>query len=361
MKHTTKTSIFALTAAFLSLSAPAFAADVYRDRTPADAYQQHDASAPASTRSGFYLKGDLGIGNGDRDIRKNVNRNVDVDISDPAFTALLDGADGTAPDGVVSDTERAAGAAFLDSLNIPYTIGDSNATIPLVGDKFFFGDSGDFDAMVFGAEVSYLYQVPRTRFGVEFGLGITGYNDSETVHAYAGENGVFTGGTALADFSAGPGFDCTLINTCAGDASIPQSGLVAFERDFDIDLVARAHYFATDRLAFNIGGGPSWARGNIKSVSLDDTGFVTGLNSSIDENTWSLGYVLTVGGTYWVTDNITIGAAYDYKRHDFDASGSASDSANLGSGVSLNGRASERVDVEDEVHTFKARIGIKLN
>jgi opacity protein-like surface antigen len=353
------TSAIALAAAFLA--SPASAADIGRGGMK-DAPVIQYSEERNSNHSGFYIKGDLGISSIDRDVSRTVNRGIDLDVSDPAYTALLDGADGSAPDGVVSEAEKDAASAQLDTVKIPHSFGDDNLTIPLIGDKLNFGDNADIDSFVFGGEASYLYQIPNSRFGFEIGIGVTAYSDADSTHGYVGANGKFVSSTALADADFGGGPICTGLGTCAGDTSpFSQSGIIKFDRDLDIDLVGRFYYFATPNLALNVGGGLSWARANITAANVDDTGFVSGLDTKIDKDVSSLGYVLTAGATYWATDRITIGVAYDYKHHTFDAKGSATDSLDLGGGVSLEGHASDRIEIEDDVHTIKARIGIKLN
>jgi opacity protein-like surface antigen len=339
-----KIGLAALTAVLMT-SGSAYAADVYqqggglKDESPAE-YRNNG-------RGGFYIKGDLGIANINRDASVNVDREVGLDAPVPD-------SDG---DGDIDDVDKDALSASLDAASIPHRFGDSdNVLVPLIGDRLNGVDGVDLDTMTFGGEVSYLFHRPSSRFGFEIGLGITGYSDAESSHGYLNENGKLVSGTLISD-NAG----CAGIGACAGDESpFTQSGAIKFDRDFDIDLIGRVHYFATDRLALNVGGGVSWARGNITAANLADNAFLSGLDTSMDEDVSSIGFVLTAGATYWITNNITFGFAYDYKQHTFDADASAADSVPLGGGASIYGISSHNVEVEDQVHTLKARLGVKL-
>jgi opacity protein-like surface antigen len=340
---------------------PAFAADVYHH----DGGLKDDSPGYSGERradhSGLYITGDLGIASGDRSTTVRNNRAIDLDVTDPAYTAVLDGADGSAPNGVISDAEREAASAFLDTFNVPHTITEDSLNIPLIADRLGIGNDSDFDATAFGAELSYLWQLPGRRLGLELGVGATFYQNSETGIAYTGQNGAFVGGTAAADAAVGGVPLCTGIGTCAGDPSIPQSGFAKVERNFDIDLIGRLHYFVTRDLSLSGGGGISFARADISGGTFDDTGAFGGLNTRFSGDESSIGYVLNAGVNWWVADYIRLSAEYSFKHHEFSGGGSAADNLNLAPGVDLNGSANTKVDVEDDIHAIKGRIGIILN
>jgi opacity protein-like surface antigen len=337
--------VFGAILAFLGASAPALAADLGGPDSPMNGHSTEYTPTNSWSRSGFYVTGTLGIANGDREISRTVTRDVGLELN-------TIGAD---PDDVQDFSDA------LSAASVPHTVNADNLFIPLIADKLSGATSDEFDSLVFGGEVSYLYQLPQApRFALEVALGATFYDDAASSQAYAGAVGAYTGGTAAADFSSG-GFDCSDIGTCAGDPSFySQSGFVKFDRDYDIDLIGRAHYFLTERFAINAGVGVSWAQASVSGASTVD-GTYEGLNTKFDKDTSSIGYVLTAGANYWITDNIVLGVAYDYKRHTFDVNTSASDSFDLGGGNSLIGGANDSVDITDDVHTIKARIGIKLN
>lgn len=351
----------ALLAAFAAFEgtggAPAFAADVFHPGGMKD-----DGPAPEraarSDHSGFYITGDLGVANGNRSVSRTNDRGVDLDITEPAYSAVLD----ANHDGTVSDDERAAASAALDTVNIPHTISADSINIPLIADRLGIGADADFSATVFGGELSYLYQVNR-RIGFEVGVGVTFYGNSDSSFSYTDASGKYVGGTALADANFGGTNVCDVLATCAGDTShFPQSGFVNVERNYDIDLIGRLHYFLNDRISVSAGGGISFARANISGGTVDDTGIVSGLDTAFSKDDYSIGYVVNAGLNYWILDYVRLSAEYSYKHHNFSADSSAADSVNLGTpGVDLNGHAHDRVNVEDDVHAIKARVGITLN
>jgi len=270
-----------------------------------------------------------------------------------------------------TDDEKAALSTGLAGNNIPHSFDGDVLNVPLVADSLFGRNSDDLDSTVFGGEASYLYVPNNSRFGFEVGAGATFYNDAKSRNVYTGAVGDYTGGTALSEFdTTGPapgGTTCANVGTCAGDPSFySQSGFMNFDRDYDIDLVGRVHFFMNDRLALNVGGGLSWAHASVSGASTVD-GSYAGLNTAFKDDVDSFGYVLTAGATYWATDQVTIGIGYDYKAHDFDVRSSGSDSLDLGGpfgpvgSARLVGGVSDRSSIEDEVHTIKARVGIKLN
>ena len=211
---------------------------------------------------------------------------------------------------------------------------------------------------VFGGEISYLYRPNGSRFGFEVGLGGTFYTDNESKGGFIGTPTI-TGGT----FTELPcGSHCVGDPANFGRDSADQAAAFKFERDFDIDLVGRVHFFVLDNLAVNVGAGPSWAfasfSGGTESLSSNPDHRAYDGKFSGDDN--SLGYVLTAGVTFWATDRLTIGAAYEYKNHswDFDVNKTTADAVADGETYrNLKGHG----EVEDELHLFKVRAGLKLN
>lgn len=330
----------------LFLAAPAFAADVFHQGGGLKDGGSDPVVERSENHSGIYITGNLGVAQGNRSVTHTIDRNVDLTVDTTGHTAEE-----------VSDAQ-----AELATANIPSYVDGANLVVPLIADRLGIGSDHDFSSTVFGGEISYLYQIPNSRVGVELGIGVTSYGDAETESGHSGVAGKYVGGTLLSDADFGGGPICTGMATCAGDAShFPQSGFVKVDRDLDVDLIARLHYFVTRDIAINAGGGLSWARANIKAGSTNDVGSYTGLDTGYNQDDTSLGYVLTAGATWWATDRITVGVAYDYKHHNFNADGSASDSIDFGSGVGLRGASHDSVDVEDDVHTIKAKIGFKLN
>lgn len=299
--------------------------------------------------SGFYITGSLGIASGDRDMSRTIDRNVDLELDTTNYDA----------------DDIAEAQAELAAVGVPSSLNGNVLNIPLIADRLGFGDSRDVDSTVFGGELSYLWHMPSRRLGFEIALGATFYNDDATALSHSGLAGQYVGGTALADFNFNQGqFTCADIQTCAGDPSkFTQTGIVTFERDFDIDLIGRVHFFAMDNLSLYAGAGPSFARGKVKGFNVDDTLAANGrndLSTSFDEDVSSVGYVLNLGAQYWATPRITVGLDYTYKQHDFDASTSGSFAEPIHEGVDLVGASRDRVDIEDGIHAIKGRIGFKF-
>jgi len=338
-----------------------YAADVYGGQSYKDKPVEVFAD-PAMNRGGFYITGHIGAASGDRDINRNINRGVDLGLD----VTGIDPAD-------VTDAQ-----ADLAAVGIPSTLDGNTLTLPLIGDVLGINDSDSFNSAVFGGGLSYLWHRPDNAIGFSVGINIDGYGDNETVTGHANETGVFTGGTALADFNFGGGANCTLLATCAGQPAVlfgvplTQSGALAFERDFDIDLPIKLHWFATNRLAFNIGAGPSWARGSLKSSNGPTDpisgaingvlpGFSGGLTTNINDEDTSLGYVLTGGLQYWATDRLVLGVQGDWKQHTFEFDAASSNTATLGGPISLTSRSREHIEVEDSTFSVKGTVSYKLN
>ncbi len=322
-------SVALLTAALFSTSA--FAADVLGKGSTKDA--DIYGTPKTDTHSGFYIKGDLGIAQGDRNIAGGVSgaRYNPLDKDGKPVTNL-------------PTTDKG-----------PYTYGDLD-----VAHFLPFGKDGDFDSTVFGGEVSYLFALPGQRFGIELGLGGTVYNGGDTTVEFDGRPHDF-----LADGSPKNHGQCAVkgFSGCDPNSSIDTvSGSAKFERDFDIDLVAKAHLFIDPRFSVYAGGGVSWARASLKGGHDNTNPAPEGhYDNAYDENESSFGYVIVAGAQYWVTDRITVGLDYSYKAHEFDFTSSSSTVGSASGDVGVLRTTSDNVSVDDDVHTVKAKIGFKLN
>lgn len=333
--------IFIATMAVLAAGfLPASAADTYSRQQSVKDSAVDVITVVDANRSGIYITGELGYASIDRSVRRDISRQIDLR------------ADVTGED----PQDIADAQADLDAAGIANRLDGNNLFIPLIADRLGLSGGDEPSAATFGGEVSYLWHTGR--LGFEIGIAGTFYGDNDTKLAHNGAVGSYTGGTLFSH----PDICNT---TCAGDAShFPQSGGLSFERDFDIDLPLKVHGFVNDRLSVFVGAGPSFAFATLKGHSSDDTLSAMGrsdLSTSHDEDVTSFGYVLTAGFQYWATDRITIGGAYTYKAHDFDSKESGSGLENLGPGVDLVGQSRDSIEIEDEIHTFKARIGFKLN
>ncbi len=353
------------------LSAPAMAADAYSKGGSLKDSEPQASYTGSANHSGFYITGALGIADGDRSIRRDINRGLDAHID--RFDTDSDGDIDSDDDQNIADAQ-----AQLATVGIPSALdSDGGLTIPLIGDHLGIGDSDGFSSTVFGGGLSYLFQMPERRIGISLGIDATFYNDAESSSGHTDAVGTFTGGTALADFNSG-GFSCANINTCAGqpaalgNLALTQTGFLTFDRDFDIDIPVKLHWFVSDKFALNIGAGPSWARGNLKGTNVPTDagssalnaalpGFSKGLSTVHDDDDTALGYVITAGAQYWVTDRIVLGIQGDYKEHTFEFDAASSNSAPVGGPLSLITRSHDSVEVEDSVYSIKATASFKLN
>jgi opacity protein-like surface antigen len=315
-------SVATITGIGLSISTAALAADL-------GGGSFKDGIEYSASHSGLYITGSLGIANGNRDISRDITKEVGRFKSDKC------GADRKCKDDSKTDVDETA----------DNTEEDVRYETPFITDLFTFKDGDDFRTVAGGAEISYMFQPVGTRFALELGVGVNFYGNNETTHNFT--NGVpqIVGGE----------------NICCGldvgdNAFNKANGTLSVERDYDIDLVMRGHYFVTDRLAFNAGIGASIAAAKIKGSHTTDAPNADAYATAFDDTDHSIGYVLTAGALYWVTDNITFGVQYDYKRHDFNV-----DTDRTTDTDPIYRRVTDHVGVEDEVHTVKARLGIKLN
>ena len=335
--------------ATVMLAAQANAADLGQQPTQDSLYDDVPHGTPFAP-SGLYLKGDLGIANGERATHRQIDRQLDAEFTPQDFNA-----NGNAD-------EADAWETFLGTSNIPYTRDGNTFTVPFIADSLGLNDDQNWSSTVFGGEISYLYRAPRSRFGFELGVGATFYNDdSATDTEHNSIAGTYQAGTAASEFVVGP-FNCSTVNTCAGDTShFTQSGFLDVERNYDIDLTGRVHFFAVDRLSVYGGGGISWAKADIMGANGPDSGG-SFYQTAFNESKTSLGYVLNFGTNYWLTDNATIMLDYTYKRHKFDAANGNSRHQTIFPGVlDVNHGVTDNVDIEDNVHAVKVRLGVKLN
>lgn len=352
--------ILCVAAAFAALASPSLAADIFTS----GAYTSDVPKVSRISRTGVYLKGDLGIANGDRDISRTIRREGTVNANE----AALDDAFGNG-DGTLDEAEKADIADAMATLNIPGSFNaDNGLSIPLIGDIAKFGADDDFtENFIFGGEISYLVSQPGSRFGFEVGIGATFYGDNETVINHVGLPASYVGGTAASDFVVGTD-DCSTINTCAGDTSHfgTQTGSLSVERNYDVDLVFRPYLFATDRLGLYATIGASVAEATAKfsngpSGPLLNANLDEGLTTNRKDTDHSIGLVLGGGAQWWVTDRIVAGVDYTWKRHEFDFNADSGATQELGGGVDVGVSANDHVTVKDSVHAVKGRIIIKLD
>lgn len=334
-----KTSLIALTVALMA--APAMAADLKSSpqrRVADDLPTPPISQGPINNHSGFYVSGSLGVAEIDRSVDRSVNRERGVDQTIPA----------NATQAQIDATVQQLKAAGVDVRG--ELVPGGNIVLPVERDHLGLSDNGDLSSTVFGAEAGYLYA--PSRIGFSLGVAATFYGDADSGGSHSGELGSQSGGTVSCPKGA-----------CVGTPSLmgAQSGAYEVDRDFDIDLIARAHFFVTDRLSINAGGGLSLARASISGASgADIPTAINGYGAEFDEDDTSIGYVLTFGADYWLNERVTIGATYEYKRHDFSAGGSSSASSLPANGAFAYEQSSDHVSVEDETHTIKAKIGFKL-
>ncbi len=328
--------------ALVALTGAAAAADTYASQ------RGSTKDAPVDTTtfdpSGVYFGGFVGHATIDRSIRRDVQRELGLDVTIPQNATQQD-IDDLAK--LLSDNGVRSGGSQTPG---------GNFTIPLAGDLLTGATQDDLSTVVFGAEALYLRKLGS--IGVSVGGGVTFYGDSDTRSNYSGVVGSNALGTVI----------CPAVNTPAGCSNPSvlqgQSGFVSVERDFDVDLIARLHWFATDRFAINAGAGVSFARANIKAGNFADVGSVggainahlPGLNTTIDEDDTSIAPVFTVGADYWATDRLKLGLAYEYKNHEFDAKGSNSASA-----PNVYATSNDSVKIEDDTHIVKLGVLLKLN
>jgi opacity protein-like surface antigen len=213
--------------------------------------------------------------------------------------------------------------------------------------KLDFGGTDQLEDFVYVVGASYLFHMPGKRLGFEVGIDGTLYNDNESAISFSGFPQDFT--------------PDGIAENVSGDEHV---GAAKFERNFDLDLLFKGHYFLTSNWSAYAGGGLSWARASAQGGHANLDGEYA---NAYDDDDDSFGYALVAGTQVWVTDRFYIGAEYGYKKHDFDfGSSSSKTEANLpgsfeGPGSGPGSRvSSDRLSVEDETHTIKAKVGFKL-
>jgi opacity protein-like surface antigen len=308
-----KSIVLAALAVALSGSG-AYAADAYsRGGSTKDV---DDGPVVVSTKSGFYVSGNLGlVVDGDRRVTQRTRReNGDLE-------------DGDDPDG------DGPLLAPEDTVQVPDDISSLTNS-----------SSADLDDMkVFGGEVSYLWQIPGRPAGLELGLAGTFYRDSKTVHAWTG----------MANYSLKNGEEVDPTPT-----GFDSEGFTKVERKYDIDLVLKAHYFLRDRWSVYAGGGISYARADISGGSRNS---LAAYDNEFKNSESAFGYVVVLGSQYWITENIIAGLEYNYKEHSFDLGGSttrtgdAADSARADYTV-----AGDRGSADDRLHIVKGKVGLRF-
>jgi opacity protein-like surface antigen len=321
-------STLAASAIALFFASPALSADIGGGSKDAPVYD-----GPALNRSGFYVTGTVGYAKGERD----------------GYGSIATDKHGT----VVLDEE--GNPTELD------TVGEDGPLAGLATGEFIFSDllegrkSDDFDSTIFGGDVSYLIHLPDRRFGVELGVGATFYADNQMKAAFGGFP-VATG--------KGDGCPACAYPDVGEEQNHGQLGSVSFERDFDIDLTAKGHYFVLENLSLYAGGGLSIAQGSASAEHASNysvAGQAEGVfDNSFKKNDTSIGYVLLAGAQYWATDRIVVGVEYSYKKHEFDiGDSSTTDAAVFGDAYRYG--VTDKLEIDDEIHAVKARVGIKLN
>lgn len=326
-----------VTASALALSTGAHGADVYSQGSIKDS---GFAEPVSHSRSGIYLTGALGWASIERDASASI-KNQKNELGTVCASEDDDCGD-------VGDFNQA------DELVAGQVAG------PLVFSDALSGRaSDDQSAMVFGGELSYLFHLPNQRFALELGLGGTFYTDNESSVSFAGIPTIT--GTA----AGGPVFGYPDIGEAHDENAT--AGHVSFERDYDIDLVAKGHVFVTNNLSLYAGAGLSWAQASMNGSYGSTYATAYGLpaaegvfDNSFSDDDSSLGYVLMAGFQWWATDRIVIGGEYSYKAHEFDFSAGKTTDA-IVSREAYRYNTNGTVEVDEDVHAFKLRAGLKLN
>lgn len=360
------TMLTLLIASGMIAATAANAADVYQGGGLKDAPYTPDKFVA----TGLYIKGDLGIANGDRDIRQDIRtgKNYLYETNEEGEVLGECWGDYKRENVTKIECQDRLGDGFEEDDFRPHPVHQTEYDDGLfsLGDSIYtdllkvpFSD--DFSTAVFGAEVSYMQQIPNSRFILEGGLGVTFYGGNKTTFDF----GPSAGTIQSTDGVVGE------IYRGEDDLNrfVEHTGTTSFERDYDIDLILRGHYLVTDRLTIHGGAGISWARASAKTAHTTDYdagGPAEGVfDNSFKDTDTSIGPVLVAGLTYWATDRITIGAEYSYKNHEFDFGDSKTTDSQYryehDHRTVYRYNVSDDISVEDDVHAVKARIGIKLN
>lgn len=332
MNRILATSIFALSAAF---AAPSVAADVNERGSTKDAPVLVDVfSGGSQHHTGLYVNGSLGYGTIERDTSNTITREV-------GSTGLVD--DDATADDIAKLTEQ----GYYGDLNP-----GGRVYLPAFIDQITDGNSQDASGLVYGGGISYLWQAPSTRWGVEIGINADIYADGKTERGFVDGTPTITGGVNAAE----PGCD----SFCVGDpAASTLNGFVSVDRKYDIDIPVKLHFFLNDRLSIFGGAGPSFAVASLRGATSSNGGWYgTDYDNGFKETDTSIGYMLTAGFNYWLTNRIRFGAEYNFKDHSFDADGGKSTLINGETGYR---NVNQHIEADDQVHAVKGVISFQLN
>jgi len=339
------TSAIALIAA-AGFSGSALAADVL-DREYDEKY-----AAPQGTtvdHSGFYIGGTIGMAYGDRTIRQDIRTQKDC-----LYEGDVDGApeEDNTPDGVSCDDDADLFAFASEGDAFPPILGPQ-----VYNDLLRLTNSDDWNALTFGGEISYLYHIPSSRFGFEPVLSAVFYADNETTYDIDGSGIIQPGGNVFGGIYGDVGDE---------NSQFTHSGTAAFEREHDIDLILRGHYFVNQDFSIYAQGGASWAKAKFSTAHT--TGYDVGgkaegvFDGAINQDDTSLGYVIGGGFQYWIAPRVTFGVDYTYKHHEFDFDGGNSTDSAYKNGTQLyRYGVSDDISVDEDIHAIKAKLSIKLN
>lgn len=300
------------------------------------------SAGPSGSHTGWAIRGFVGYATGDRDIDSDAH----------AFLNCTNAYDLTG----LNEVDRAEAIKDIEAnvaeLN-KYGVFATNTTdgtlgkvvLPLLGAFFNNSDTDDFNSFVFGGEVEHLWH--SGQWGIGLALGVTVYGDAESKTSFAKLPTFFERGT-LSNPNDGANHGQN------GETGLTVSGYASVDREFDIDPVLKLYYFAGPDLAFHLKAGPSFARAKVKGgVSVDGTD--VGLAYEKDDT--SIGVVLGGGVTKWWSQSVSTTIEGDWKKHNFNANGSHSES--LGDNcycddVTVDAKAN--TDVEDSVWTIKGGV-----
>lgn len=276
---------------------------------------------PDFNPSGLYLNGHLGSGWIDRSKDGSVHGQKTREVENP------DDAEG-APETITE-------SIFTDLLK-------------------FSDDEDDINPLMYGGGLSYLYKIPHSRFGLELGVEGTFYGDNRSDVSFDAAPVVTQ---SLDDFVYG-------YPDVGDDQGYSQAGIFSFERNHDIDLLLKGHYFVKPNLSLFFGGGPSWASATGSGSHASNYHPVLGdaaagvLDNSFKKDSDALGFAVVGGANWWIDDNVALGVGAYYKRHDFDFSDGSTATAEIGDTYTYN--AKDILDVEDEIWGARAELKIKL-
>lgn len=355
-------TVFAALAVALLSSTAAVAADPFPKKSTKEADVDPIAKfvdEGSQHRTGFYVTGTLGYADIQRDSSHNVTREM--------------GGTGTIPTDA-SQEELDEYIKSLDAAGVAWrgdAVPGGTVSIPGIIDSFTNRGSDDnLSGLIYGGEISYLWQAPNTRWGVEVGIAADFYNKGKSSSSFESATPTITGGYYAQPEPIGDlgGTWCNEDGTgyCKGaPAGTTINGSMSVDRKLDIDLPIKLHWFLNDRLSIYGGAGPSFAIANLQgSTSTNAPGWM-GIGSDYDhsfkDTDTSIGYMLAAGFSWWIANNVRLGAEYNFKQHKFDADGGKSTVGLPDDGVSQYRNVNQHLESEDDVHAIKAKLSIKLN